>query len=434
MPRFTFVGDAFRELGRKRGRSRLRAEVKRQERERQRVLTSLGALAWQLQVPLSPAERQNLTVLERHANSLAVAQFGLQAEVTRLEGLRADEMTRSGQAQQAVKAAKQPIDTALVAAQARNAPPPELAWLTQESARHGNELARIIAAHRAALAELDRSLYNVRSELATNSAATTTAARQRDEFYSQLGGTLYATGRRDPQLAQMIDRVAALDQARGMITATLQASVAESAAAPHGAMLKLAGLLMLVSIVLAVVIGIAMTRDGKPKPRGGAIAFQPFSADAVVIDPTQPKRTVKLYVTERAMRSEGVENGNSFVLILRRDKSLMWSLSPDTKLYSEQKFGDAPTSVELSATTDPHCKVEKQEEMSGYQCEKQVCSTSLGTGHQRLIETRWAAVELGGYVIKSTDGYETIELTNIDVGPQDSSLFELPGDYHPKGD
>ncbi len=55
--------------------------------------------------------------------------------------------------------------------------------------------------------------------------------------------------------------------------------------------------------------------------------------------------------------------------------------------------------------------------------------------YKRNAYTRieWAAKELGGFVVKGQDeGGETDEYQNIQLGPQDPSLFEIPKGYRKK--
>jgi hypothetical protein len=167
---------------------------------------------------------------------------------------------------------------------------------------------------------------------------------------------------------------------------------------------------------------------GKGHPQ--KLTFSPFSADEIITEGKQHRR-VKIYATEKALRGEGEENGQKSITIIRFDRNVMWTLVPQKKSYAETSlnFGKGITSLQ-EGSIEPGCSVVGEEQVGGYRCVKEVCRfTIVGKDYS---ETRWASKELGGLIIKYTDGVQTLELENIKLGPQDPVLFEIPAGYQKK--
>jgi hypothetical protein len=381
-----FLRDAFAELGRKSARRQLRREATQHDQARQRALAAVGERAWQLQLPLSPAERQSLGAIDGQAGALAQHLGGLQAEAARLDAQRTAEIARN--------------------------------------------------AHQQVIAELDKTLYRLRSEISAKSSATSAAGNQRIAILAQLGGSLYAQGRRDPPLAPLLGEVAAIDQARATTAAAMQTSQTASAAMPRGTMGKFWGSFMLVFVGGIVAISIATSKSSSPSntrtasstTKHAVVPFKPFTADEEVSG-IGPKHTVKLYATETAMRSEGVENDTPFIMIFRLDKNVVWMLSPATQTYVELEIPMGAHSMPVMATDDPSCKIVGEAEIAGYHCSRQTCELPMGKRGNHET-TRWVSEDLGGLVLKLHDSTTTIELKNIQFGNQARDLFELPTGYH----
>lgn len=156
--------------------------------------------------------------------------------------------------------------------------------------------------------------------------------------------------------------------------------------------------------------------------RGGG--FASFSADEVVTTGPQHLRR-RVFVAERAMRTEAEQDGGTQVLIVRLDKNVLWSLSPDAKSYTEVAVGfggNARFGRQQGASR--HCRSVGQEEVAGCLATKEECRIPAGRGDQ--LETRWVCGELGGIVVKQVAGPMTLELRNIKRGAVAPALFELP--------
>ncbi|HWX53650.1 MAG TPA: hypothetical protein VN176_03565 [Verrucomicrobiae bacterium] len=176
--------------------------------------------------------------------------------------------------------------------------------------------------------------------------------------------------------------------------------------------------------------------SGQPMDTASAqpakVHFNPFSADEVITQAAGQRRVVKVYATEKALRSESQENGQDTVTIVRFDRNMIWTLVPQKKSFSETSadFGGGRQPLQQDPL-EPGCSVAGDEAIGSYRCSKVLCSKNLG-GHV-YAETRWAAKEIGGLIIKYTDNMQTLELENIKLVPLDPALFELPAGYKKTG-
>jgi hypothetical protein len=157
--------------------------------------------------------------------------------------------------------------------------------------------------------------------------------------------------------------------------------------------------------------------------------LNPFSADEVVTRSGQ-RRTIKVYATENALRSESQENGQDVVTIVRFDRNVVWTLTPQTRSFTETSvaFGAGSQSLQ-QGPAGPDCSVAGEEQVGGYHCSKLVCHMKVNGND--YTETRWAGTDkdVDGLVIKYSDGLETLELQNIKLGPPAPGLFEIPSGY-----
>ena len=165
---------------------------------------------------------------------------------------------------------------------------------------------------------------------------------------------------------------------------------------------------------------------------GAQLTTQSFSADKVVTRRGQTT-TAKVYATPAAFRTEGVQNGKKFIAIERFDRKVIWSLMPDQMLYVEVAMPDGAQAAAalMDLTKGVQAKNESlgSEQMDGFLCDKS--RTTVTWGGITGSSTEWAAKELGGFVVKKQDDTsgEITEYKNIQLGPQDPSLFELPAAY-----
>jgi hypothetical protein len=165
---------------------------------------------------------------------------------------------------------------------------------------------------------------------------------------------------------------------------------------------------------------------------GAQLLPKPFSADQVKT--TQGKtETAKVYVTQSAMRAEGVQDGRNYISIMRFDRKVLWSLMPDEKMYFEMPI---PAGAQAAAGMKEFMKgvqVKREslgsEKVGGFDCDKTRMTVTLQGTTSTTIQ--WTAKDLGGFVVKELDETtgDITEYKNIRPGPQDPSLFELPAGY-----
>jgi hypothetical protein len=163
---------------------------------------------------------------------------------------------------------------------------------------------------------------------------------------------------------------------------------------------------------------------------------KPFSADKVVTK-RGTTTTSKVYATSTATRTDGEQRGKKFIAITRWDRKVLWSIMPDQKMYVEMQIPVGSESAgamnELAKGMMKDAQVKREslgtEQVEGFQCDK----TRMTVTWQGITgtTTEWAAKELGGFVLKKQDDTtgELTEYENIQLGPQDPSLFELPAGY-----
>jgi hypothetical protein len=157
----------------------------------------------------------------------------------------------------------------------------------------------------------------------------------------------------------------------------------------------------------------------------------PFSADQVK---TTGKRTTtgKVYSNGKAVRIEAQDaRGQQSITILRPDQKVVWVLTPASKTYMDMG-GLGAASMEL-ATSVEGAKMQREslggEQVGEYHCDKyRVQTTYEGKVYTSL---EWDAKELGGFPVKQAGekGEWSKEYQNVRLGPQDSSLFEIPAGY-----
>jgi hypothetical protein len=157
--------------------------------------------------------------------------------------------------------------------------------------------------------------------------------------------------------------------------------------------------------------------------------LRPFSADQIhtVNNKTM---TGKIYFTPSAMRVEGADaKGNKSVQIMRFDKKVMWNLMPAQTMYLEMPWGNLG---EFAAWADQQ-GVQREslgmEQVGDYHCEKFRVHVKVMGRESTSLE--WDAKELDGLPVKTQDekGKWSTEYRNVQLGPQDPSLFEVPAGY-----
>lgn len=187
-------------------------------------------------------------------------------------------------------------------------------------------------------------------------------------------------------------------------------------------------------------------------------SFQSFSADKVTTSDGKTTRE-KVYAIEKAVRVETEKDGKKVTKITRVDRYLQWMLEPDDTTYMEMHtrpvtgpgtvihltvptekdyvntFNLAPGFTEFARKLQGADVVREslgRERVGSYDCEKLFVRVTFKGNVYTSFE--WAAKELRGLVIKGQDekGEWSAEYQNIQIGPQDPSLFDIPKGYKKK--
>lgn len=157
-----------------------------------------------------------------------------------------------------------------------------------------------------------------------------------------------------------------------------------------------------------------------------------YSADSV-FETADSVQQGRVYYAPGMERREYVEDGQNMVMIIRNDKKKVLMLMPDDKMYMEMAMP----------------KGGRKDDISGYKMEGSVVGqekmNGVETTKKKMIMTAPDGSKMGGFSWVSKEGItvkldaiavdktskERIkqELSNIQVGKQDPSLFEIPKGY-----
>lgn len=139
--------------------------------------------------------------------------------------------------------------------------------------------------------------------------------------------------------------------------------------------------------------------------------------------------------TPMKQRDEIDMKGTRMITITRRDKGVAWQLMPDQKMYMETKLG---------AVSE-----DRPADLSGYTIETTEIGpevvNGIATTKNKLIMTAKDGSKFGGFSWVTAEGITLksdaiamakgskerirMELTDLVVGPQDPSNFEIPAGY-----
>ena len=134
----------------------------------------------------------------------------------------------------------------------------------------------------------------------------------------------------------------------------------------------------------------------------------------------------KIYVSGRNMRMEM----QGFTTITSMDKKMVWVLMPETKMYMEEPF-DPHNAAAISEKVPGEIErtLVAEETINGRPAKKyKVLYDAMG---DRQVIYQWIDT-MGCPVPLKTAAFDdswAMEYTDISIGKQDSSLFEIPPDY-----
>ncbi len=165
-----------------------------------------------------------------------------------------------------------------------------------------------------------------------------------------------------------------------------------------------------------------------------AQAPQSFSADMKMTG-KNITATGKLFSSGDKVRMETTAMGRSSVVIADNTKKLAWMLMPEQKMYMEMSTENAQRrgpsyrnynpANPCEGIADTTCQKVGTETVNGELCDKwQFVSKGKGPNL-----TTWISKSTNIPIKSVTADGSTMELSNIKVGPQSASLFELPTGY-----
>ncbi|MBH0179371.1 MAG: hypothetical protein HP491_16290 [Nitrospira sp.] len=160
-----------------------------------------------------------------------------------------------------------------------------------------------------------------------------------------------------------------------------------------------------------------------------------YSADQT-IETADGATKITIYSTPTMERQEFVDGGQKMINITRFDKKVIWNVMPEEKMYIEMATGSPKDKKEKPDLAD--FKIEQtpmgQETVNGI---------ALNKG--KMIMTGNDGSKMGGFMWTTKEGIVTkldaisvekgkkdrfkLELTNLKIGKQPVSLFEVPKDY-----
>ncbi len=151
-----------------------------------------------------------------------------------------------------------------------------------------------------------------------------------------------------------------------------------------------------------------------------------FSAKMVL---TQQGQNIpgKIYVKDKKMRQEFVDDRGQTITIVRRDKNRVWVIIPAEKTYVDMPLGLHLPGQFLQLPPEAISKRQVgTEEMGGYQVEK--IEVTLRGGPEGITrQTFWVAPKLGVPIkTVSADRQYAIEYRDIKENKLEDRLFEVP--------
>lgn len=180
-------------------------------------------------------------------------------------------------------------------------------------------------------------------------------------------------------------------------------------------------------------------------PAGAQTSHNPFagaptqySVVVVTASKTGANFTMRMYVDGNKRRTEQETNNGQLVLILRGDMNLMYTVIVSRKAY---RIGPLDPSLlaSLDAYEFPRGMIVSHEKVATETIKGQVCDKyrfSSARGEKKSSGGSDSATS--GYIwisqathlpVMSKTESATTEWINLNVGPQDSALFEPPAEY-----
>ena len=142
--------------------------------------------------------------------------------------------------------------------------------------------------------------------------------------------------------------------------------------------------------------------------------------------------TGRVNFTKNKERAEMQMQGMSTITIERRDKQVSWMLMPAQRMYMERSIAEAREQMSDGPPEDVTISEDGKETLEGFETTKYKLLMKDGSAGGFM----WFTPE--GIAIKmdllqkqgKKKSRMTITLTNLKIGPQDPTLFEVPAGYN----
>ena len=184
---------------------------------------------------------------------------------------------------------------------------------------------------------------------------------------------------------------------------------------------------MLVALIGLVTIAVPLTAQATPMNRPQA----EYSADATV-ENEEGTTKQKIFVTPTKERKEMLTgSGEGAVQIFRYDNKVMWMLMPSEHMYMEHSMGGGPSKGSDTSQWSYEDTAMGEETLNGVRVTK-----------YKTIATSTDGKKYGGFSWRTREGINVkqdllykegnekkrmlTELSNLQIGRQDPTLFEIP--------
>ena len=145
--------------------------------------------------------------------------------------------------------------------------------------------------------------------------------------------------------------------------------------------------------------------------------------------------TGRIYFADGKTRREMTVMGRETVVIERPDKGVRWSLLPGMGMVAEYPIDraqpDGPPDPASSWREDVTLEKRGREEVNGVQADRYEVKAKGGGGDAWLTEQKVPVRYQGSFREGGRTSTMRMDFTNIQVGPQDAALFELPDGVTP---
>jgi hypothetical protein len=195
--------------------------------------------------------------------------------------------------------------------------------------------------------------------------------------------------------------------------------------------------LFLLSLSAFLYFGVDLPAGAQADDNPFAGAPTRYSVDVVTTQRTGTALTMRMYVDGNKRRTEQETNNGQLVLILRGDVNLMYTIIASRRVY---RIGPIDPSLLASLDAYEFSKgmIVSHEKVGTEPVKGQVCDKyrfSSGTDKKSSAEPDsatsgyiWISQSSHLPVMSETEG-ATTEWQNLDIGPQDPSLFVPPADF-----